>query len=452
MIATNAYKLIGIAVVIVGLAGCGGAISQTTLPTQPVSPVQPTSVKRMLNYTTLWGASSFPGSTLQQSITSMGNQVTYFDQQYQPDYAGNVTLASGSTFIPIFYGLSDVNTAELNAAKTYGSTLMTFNEPDCNNISVALALAAWPALEATGMILSAPATCGDASEPNGWLGQFMADAAAAGYKVGFIVVHCYPGNINYSEANLNNPGANATATINNLTAVHNLYPNYPIWLGETALTYNTLATHEQQEAYMKALLPQLEAMPSWFVHYSWWTTYFWEFGDWGLNLTDQYGNINPLGQIYNSLGTYDPPRQMVLNGGFETGDFSDWTTQISSGGQAGVSSSEAYSGYYGAWLGGGQAQISQTISGLSTNATYTMNADSYIWTCDGGQASIAVSNYGGSALSNAITTTNWNQLTGYQSIQFITCSTCTSVQVSISVNDPDTWVFVDNVYIRALTE
>lgn len=446
MIATNAYKLIGIAVVSDGLAGCGGGSSQTTLPTQP------SSTKRMLNYTTLWGTSSFPGNTLQQSITSMGTQTTYFYQQYEPNYAGEVTLASGSTFIPMIYGLSDVNTAELNAATTYGNTMMTFNEPDCNNITVAQALAAWPALEATAMTLSAPPTCGDASDPNGWLGQFMAGVAAAGYKVGFIVVHYYPGNINYSEVNLNNPQANAATTINNLTAVHNLYPNYPIWLGEIALTYNTLATHEQQEAYMKALLPQLEAMPSWLVHYSWWMTYFWEFGDWGLNPTDQYGNINPLGQIYNSLGTYDPPPQMVVNGGFDTGDFTDWTTQTGNGGQAGVSSSDAYSGYYRAWLGGGQAQISQTVTGLSPNTTYTMNADSYIWTSDGGQASIAVSNYGGSTLSNAITTTSWNQLAGYQTIQFTTCSTCTSAQVSISVNDPTTWVFVDNVSVRALTE
>jgi hypothetical protein len=89
---------------------------------------------------------------------------------------------------------------------------------------------------------------------------------------------------------------------------------------------------------------------------------------------------------------------------------------------------------------------------MSPNTTYTMNADAYIWTSDGGQSSLAMSNDGATSFSKAITTSSWNQLAGYQTIQFTRRSTCTSAQVSISGNDPNTGVFVDNVSVRALTE
>jgi hypothetical protein len=176
----------------------------------------------------------------------------------------------GIQFIPMIWGGKNLNTADETAAeKTGAGTLLTFNEPDNggqSNMTVAQALTAWPELEALDMKLGSPAMAGDATNPNGWLAQFMAGAKAKGYRVDFICIHSYQKDFNADSA--------TKKLVSYLTAVHEMY-GLPIWLTQYAMgdwpagvgitpDYKTQASFAQESA------PALESLPfveryAWFV-------------------------------------------------------------------------------------------------------------------------------------------------------------------------------------------
>lgn len=139
-----------------------------------------------------------------------------------------VSTPAGVEFVPMIWGAGAVNDTELNRARSLGTTLLGFNEPDMAgqaDMSVEQALALWPRLQATGMRLGAPAVAFGGDRPGGWLDRFMSGAAARGYRVDFIPLHWYGSD--FSTA--------ATEHLRSyLEAVHNRYRK-PIWLTEYGL-------------------------------------------------------------------------------------------------------------------------------------------------------------------------------------------------------------------------
>ncbi|MFC6093052.1 glycoside hydrolase family protein [Saccharothrix lopnurensis] len=139
-----------------------------------------------------------------------------------------VTPPPGVEFVPMIWGAGAVTDAQLGRARSLGTTLLGFNEPDMAgqaNMSVEQALALWPRLQATGMRLGAPAVAFGGDRAGGWLDRFMSGAAARGYRVDFIPLHWYGSDFS----------AAATGHLQSyVQAVHNRYRK-PIWLTEYGL-------------------------------------------------------------------------------------------------------------------------------------------------------------------------------------------------------------------------
>ncbi|MFI6071098.1 sigma-70 family RNA polymerase sigma factor [Actinoplanes sp. NPDC051343] len=135
---------------------------------------------------------------------------------------------SGVEFVPMIWGKQNVTDATLKQAKSEGTELLGFNEPDQGgqaNMSVEDALAAWPKLEATGMRLGSPAVSYGGDQAGGWLDRFMTGAAGKGYRVDFITLHWYGSD--FSDAAVNQ-------FLGYVDAVHKRYGK-PIWITEYGL-------------------------------------------------------------------------------------------------------------------------------------------------------------------------------------------------------------------------
>jgi hypothetical protein len=233
----------------------------------------------------------------QDPINSLGPQTWYYNWQIR----NQVLISSGSTFVPMVWKGADVTADNLKTAKTYGNTLLTFNEPDNSgqsNMTYTEALTYWPTLQATGMLLGSPAVSSgqDPSLASGWLWNFMQGAKANNYRVDFICLHYYMG-----EYNALDPVGIANKVIANIKAVYALYGK-PIWITEFALTWGNNTTPAQEYSFMQTIIPQLESL-TYVKKYCWWTSY------WGTEtvasswcLTDGNGNINGLGNLYNTFG------------------------------------------------------------------------------------------------------------------------------------------------------
>jgi len=173
--------------------------------------------------------------------------------------------ASGAVeFVPMFWGASSL-TAALPSGARY---VLGFNEPNFksqSNLTAQQAAADWPMVEAkaraAGIPIVSPAMnfCGPASSCNGTDPyQCLKDcfAACTGCQVDGVAVHWYncdlPSLKDYLE-----PGGSLEG-----------FEQFgkPIWL--TEFSCDGSATAAQQEAYMRAAVPYLEANPHVF-RYSW---------------------------------------------------------------------------------------------------------------------------------------------------------------------------------------
>jgi hypothetical protein len=205
---------------------------------------------------------------------------------------GNVSGPAGVEFVPMIWGAGSVTPATLNQAKSQGSTLLGFNEPDLKeqaNMSVAQALDLWPQLQNTGMRLGSPAPAYGAATAGSWFDQFMAGAATRGYRVDFIALHWYGSDF-------------GPAATNHLrTYLQATYDRYhkPLWLTEYALInfsgqpkYPTLA---QQAAFATASVHMLESL-SFVERYAWFALPATDGSGTGLYRPD--GSANEVGQAY----------------------------------------------------------------------------------------------------------------------------------------------------------
>lgn len=199
-------------------------------------------------------------------------------------------------FVPMFWGKTTVNETNITLAKqlkTNGRAvnILSFNEPDLKdqaNMTVAEALALWPQLETIGLPLGSPVTSWP-TRP--WNYEFLDQAIAQGKRIDFIPVHMYV-------------GTDDVAFVNILQALYDKYQK-PIWITEFAtvsegakVMSDNPYTPEMVLAFMKRLLPKLEALP--FVHrYSWFSGSPTSARLWPSALIDQFGNLTALGKWYS---------------------------------------------------------------------------------------------------------------------------------------------------------
>ncbi|RZQ63920.1 glycoside hydrolase family protein [Amycolatopsis suaedae] len=206
-----------------------------------------------------------------------------------------VSKPEGTEFVPMIWGPGSVTPEQLNKAKSLGTTLLGFNEPDMPaqaNMSVEQALSLWPQLQGTGMRLGAPAVAFGGDRPGGWLDRFLAGAAARGYRVDFIPLHWYGSD--FSPAAVGHLRGY-------LQAVYDRYRK-PIWLTEYALTDFTqpqprYPSQQEQVAFINNSTAMLRSLP--FVErYAWFTL------STATAPTGLYDGtrVNPSGQAYRAAG------------------------------------------------------------------------------------------------------------------------------------------------------
>jgi len=174
--------------------------------------------------------------------------------------------ASGSTpgieFVPMVWGSGSLGASLPSAARF----LLTFNEPNFKsqaNLAAAQAASYWPTIEskAAGIPIVGPGMnyCGPADQCNGtdpyqYLKDFFATCADC--AVDYVAVHWYNCDLaslrDYLEPGGNLPGFEQFGK--------------PVWL--TEFSCDPSATVAEQEAYMRAAIPYLEANPR-VYRYAW---------------------------------------------------------------------------------------------------------------------------------------------------------------------------------------
>jgi hypothetical protein len=214
--------------------------------------------------------------------------------------AGPTGSAGGSAeFVPMIWGPDSVDADTLARAKSSGSVLLGFNEPDFgsqSNMSVEQALELWPQLQATGLRLGSPAVAVGAADPGGWLDRFLAGARDRGHRVDFIALHWYGGDF----------GDAAVVQLRGyIQAVHDRY-HLPIWLTEYALIRfgdggSTYPTDAEQAAFAAGSTAMLESLP--FVErYAWFALPSPTEGGQGTALYHDDATPTPAGAAYRAAG------------------------------------------------------------------------------------------------------------------------------------------------------
>ncbi|GAA2333542.1 hypothetical protein GCM10010170_012820 [Dactylosporangium salmoneum] len=140
----------------------------------------------------------------------------------------NDSMPAPAEFVPMIWGAASVTDASLAKAKSEGTVLLGFNEPDLAgqaNMTVEQALSLWPRLEQTGLRLGSPAVAYGGDTAGGWLDRFMTGARQQGRRVDFITLHWYGSD--FSDAAVNQ-------FLGYVQRVHARY-NLPIWITEYGL-------------------------------------------------------------------------------------------------------------------------------------------------------------------------------------------------------------------------
>ena len=197
---------------------------------------------------------------------------------------------SGVEFVPMMWG-----SASLGSALPSGSRfLLTFNEPNFHaqsNLTAAQAAGYWPQIEAkaAGLPIVGPGMnfCGPDSACNGTSPyQYLKDffAACIDCQVDYVAVHWYncdlPSLKDYLEPDGSLEGFEQFGK--------------PIWL--TEFSCDPSASAAEQEAYMRAAVPYLEANPHVF-RYAWFSASNIP----NAQLLNSDGSLTALGQVYAGL-------------------------------------------------------------------------------------------------------------------------------------------------------
>ena len=243
-------------------------------------------------------------------IDANGSAISHLGQidfgwyyNWQPDPLWTSTTARISPtadFVPMIWGSDDATAATMARIGASSAThLLGFNEPDNlhqADLTVKEAIDLWPLLMSTGKILGSPGTTtGETLGADSWLGQFMEQASAKGYRVDFIAVHYYS----------DNPDVNAFKSF--LEAAYNEY-HKPIWVTEWALVDWAdpgKFSVEQLAAFASEAVQMMDDLA--FVERHAWFG-FYDGGDgWHLNtqLANADGSLTSLGELFESFAAAD---------------------------------------------------------------------------------------------------------------------------------------------------
>lgn len=259
-----------------GLLGTGGATQATNAGggrTGAGGVTANTGCKRGI------ASNAVPGAAFSSSIT------WWYNWSAQAG-TGN----AGLEFVPMLWGSGSLNATIPSAAKY----LLAFNEPNFKaqaNLTAAQAASYWPTIEvmaagrpivSPGMNYCGPSASCNGTDPYQYLKDFF--AACTDCSVDYVAAHWYncdlPSLRDYLEPGNNLPGFEQF--------------DRPIWLTEFSCDGN--ASVANQEAFMRAAIPYLEANPKVF-RYAWFSADPIP----SAKLTNSDGTPTELGKVYISL-------------------------------------------------------------------------------------------------------------------------------------------------------
>lgn len=227
----------------------------------------------------------------------------YYNWTPNPDARAREIRAE---FIPMVWNGRDVTDKNLTRLKKAGfRTLLTFNEPDGKeqaDMTVEQALALWPRLMRTGMRLGSPAPA-TITKSKDWLGRFMKEADARGYRVDFICLHWY-GDITAPDA---------VDQLRNFLETQWKRYRRPIWLTEFSGSTgywlkleNPPVTTAKNAAFIRKALPMLESLP--YVERYAWFELKWTEAPWATValVNPRTGKLTAPGRAYQAGGTAKP--------------------------------------------------------------------------------------------------------------------------------------------------
>ncbi|MCL2532913.1 MAG: glycoside hydrolase family protein [Nocardiaceae bacterium] len=280
----------GLGLAAAGLAACGPdafASSSSSMPEPRPLPPGP-----------LAGVGAWEGKGVTAGLSDSGARWYY---TWTPDHHG-IDTPRGCEFVPMIWGERDLTGDALRRAKSNGTVLLGFNEPDVHsqaNMSVDAALNAWPRLQQTGLALGAPAVATLGDVPGKWLDQFMWGAQSRGYRVDFIPLHWYVSpalRSNYSTA------AAVDDLRGYLEAVHDRY-GLPLWLTEFSLiTYQDGAQVMEPRAqaeFLAAASAMMTTLP-YVQRWAWFSLPPWPEGP-DTALYDSDGKITTVGRQFRDI-------------------------------------------------------------------------------------------------------------------------------------------------------
>jgi hypothetical protein len=193
------------------------------------------------------------------------------------------------------------------------------NEPDRKEhgaLTVAQALAIWPAMEALGIPLCSPSCANtegtdatdEANQGTGgnWMPTFMREADRLGLRIDYIGVHGYP-------------GPNAEAFKRKLRKIHEKYGRRPLLITEFAIadwkTGGDIRKHHytpaQVLAFMKEILPWMERQ-DWILGYAWFPFKIDSPTGTSSALFDAENNLTALGRYYLSVASESPDGDQTI--------------------------------------------------------------------------------------------------------------------------------------------
>jgi len=273
-----------------GLAACGAdafaSSSSSASPPRP-APLGPSP-----------GVGAWQGKGVGRGLADSGARWYY---TWTPDHEG-IDTPDGCEFVPMIWGERDLTDDALRRAKSNGSVLLGFNEPDVHsqaNMSVEAALNAWPRLQQTGLPLGAPAVATLGDVPGKWLDQFMWGARSRGYRIDFIPVHWY---LSPALRAAYSTSAAVADLRRYLEAVHFRY-GLPLWLTEFSLITYQDGTHvmksQVQAEFLVAAAAMMTTLP-FLQRWAWFSLPPWPEGP-GTALYDADGKITVVGEQFRSI-------------------------------------------------------------------------------------------------------------------------------------------------------
>ncbi|SDL27692.1 glycosyl hydrolase [Nonomuraea jiangxiensis] len=260
----------------------GSPQQPTPTPTKPVDPPAAPSGKKGV------GVWQMPNVS-----TALAKSGAHWYYTWSTNHNG-ITTPKSSEFVPMIWGANSVTDSNLAQAKSAGSYLLGFNEPDMaeqSNMTVDKALSLWPKLMSTGQKLGSPAVAWGGDRAGGWLDKFMKGAEQKNYRVDFVTLHWYGGDFRTEAA--------VGQLKSYLQAVYDRYKK-PIWLTEYALIDFSqgarFPSEAQQAAFVTASTKMLESLT--FVHRFAWFGLPAEDGKQGTGLFRSNGDATPAGRAF----------------------------------------------------------------------------------------------------------------------------------------------------------